>query len=76
MAIFAVAGVVQWGPASLMIAGAVLGGYGGAALARRVDPARVRRVVVALAEPRTRSLGTTHCARPWRGRRSACRPIR
>ncbi|MGI5862078.1 MAG: sulfite exporter TauE/SafE family protein [Myxococcales bacterium] len=45
---FAVTGVVEWLPAALMIAGAVLGGYGGAALALRLDPRWVRRFVIAL----------------------------
>jgi uncharacterized membrane protein YfcA len=48
VAIFAVAGAVQWLPACVMIAGAVVGGYGGARIARRVEPKRVRPVVVAL----------------------------
>lgn len=46
VAAFAVAGVVQWPVALLMTAGAILGGYGGAAIARRVSPATVRWVVI------------------------------
>jgi uncharacterized protein len=42
------AGLVQWPQASVMIVGAVLGGYGGARLAKRVDPAVVRGVVIAV----------------------------
>jgi uncharacterized membrane protein YfcA len=45
---FAIAGVVQWLPAGLMIAGAIAGGFGGAVLARRVDPKRVKPVVIVL----------------------------
>jgi uncharacterized protein len=44
--IFAVSGKIQWAPAAVMIAGAVLGGFGGASLARRIDPRKVRPVVV------------------------------
>jgi uncharacterized membrane protein YfcA len=32
-----------------MVAGGILGGYGGAALARRLNPAHVRTFVVAIA---------------------------
>ena len=45
---FVWAGLVQWSQASVMIVGAVLGGYGGARLAKRVDPAVVRGVVIAV----------------------------
>jgi uncharacterized membrane protein YfcA len=48
VAVFAVAGAVQWAPAGLMIMGSIFGGYLGARLARRVDPQRVRPVVVGL----------------------------
>jgi hypothetical protein len=48
VAVFAVAGAVQWAQAGLMIAGSMVGGYAGARLARRVDPKRVRPVVVFL----------------------------
>ncbi|MBP7145969.1 MAG: sulfite exporter TauE/SafE family protein [Acidobacteria bacterium] len=43
---FAVAGVVAWPQALLMIAGAVVGGYGGAWYAQKIDPRLVRRFVV------------------------------
>lgn len=45
---FVWAGLVQWPQASVMIVGAVLGGYGGARLAKRVDPAVVRGAVIAV----------------------------
>ena len=45
---FVITGVVEWLPAAVMAAGAVLGGYGGAALALRLDPRWVRRFVIAL----------------------------
>lgn len=43
---FAVAGVVAWPQAFLMAAGATLGGYIGAALARRLNPRFVRMFVI------------------------------
>ncbi len=46
--IFAIAGVVQWLPAVLMMGGSIAGGFIGAVIARRVDPKRVRPVVVVL----------------------------
>jgi uncharacterized membrane protein YfcA len=46
---FVVAGAVDWTPGVVMIAGGTLGGYVGAAVARRVDPALVRRLVMAVA---------------------------
>lgn len=45
---FILAGVVQWPAAIVMTAGAVLGGYGGAAIARTVSPQLVRRLVIAI----------------------------
>lgn len=48
VAVFAVAGMVQWAQGGLMIGGSIAGGYLGARLARRIDPKRVRPVVVAL----------------------------
>jgi uncharacterized membrane protein YfcA len=45
---FALAGIVQWGPAALMVAGSIAGGFGGAVMARRVDPKRVKLVVIVL----------------------------
>lgn len=43
---FAVAGVVAWPQALLMAIGAIIGGYGGAALARRLNPLHVRLFVI------------------------------
>ncbi len=43
---FALTGLIAWGPALVMTVGAIVGGYGGAAIARRVDARRVRAVVV------------------------------
>jgi uncharacterized membrane protein YfcA len=46
VALFIVAGVVRWPAALVMVGGAIVGGYGGAALARLVPPAQVRRFVI------------------------------
>jgi uncharacterized membrane protein YfcA len=43
---FVIAGAVWWPQALLMIVGAVLGGYGGAYYARKIDPLLVRRFVI------------------------------
>jgi uncharacterized protein len=43
------AGAVLWGHALLMAAGAIFGGYGGAAYARRLHPRRVRTFVIVVA---------------------------
>lgn len=48
IATFAAARVIAWVPALLMTGGAIVGGYGGAALARRIAPRQVRRAVVAI----------------------------
>jgi uncharacterized membrane protein YfcA len=45
---FALAGAVQWPIALLMAAGGIVGGYGGAALARRLNPIAVRWVIIAI----------------------------
>jgi uncharacterized membrane protein YfcA len=45
---FIVAGKVVWPDALLMTVGAAIGGYGGAFLAQRVDPKRVRWIVIAI----------------------------
>src|SRR5271165_2236636 len=42
---FVIAGLVWWPQALLMLVAAVAGGYGGARLARRVDPHRLRMAV-------------------------------
>jgi uncharacterized membrane protein YfcA len=46
---FIVAGAVAWRPAAVMIVGGILGGYAGAAVARRIRPARVRSLVLVVA---------------------------
>jgi uncharacterized protein len=45
---FVAAGAVLWPQAMVMLAGAVMGGYGGASLAKRLNPQHVRRFVIAL----------------------------
>lgn len=46
---FIVAGAVAWPQAVVMLVGAIIGGYGGAAYARRLDPLVVRRFVLVVA---------------------------
>jgi uncharacterized membrane protein YfcA len=46
---FTVAGAVEWGPGLVMIVGSILGGYTGAAIARRANPTYVRRLVIGIA---------------------------
>jgi uncharacterized protein len=46
---FVIAGAVAWAPGGVMIVGGVAGGYAGAAVARRVEPRAVRRLVLAVA---------------------------
>lgn len=43
---FVLAGVVTWSAALVMVTGAIAGGYGGAALARRLNPQWVRNGVI------------------------------
>lgn len=45
---FVVAGIVDWGYALPMVVGAVVGGYGGARVARRIEPRYVRWFVIAV----------------------------
>jgi uncharacterized membrane protein YfcA len=45
---FVIAGTIFWQYAVIMIIGAILGGYGGAAYAQRLDPKIVRRFVIAV----------------------------
>ena len=45
---FVLAGAVAWPQALVMTAGAIIGGYGGAHYARRLDPQLVRRFVIAV----------------------------
>ncbi len=46
---FVIAGAIAWGPAAIMLVGAIAGGYGGAIYARRLDPRIVRRFSIAVA---------------------------
>jgi uncharacterized membrane protein YfcA len=46
---FVVAGAIVWSAGLIMIVGGIAGGYAGAALARRVDPKRVRVLVMVIA---------------------------
>jgi uncharacterized protein len=43
---FVAAGVIQWPETLVMVLGAVAGGYGGAAVARRLEPSWVRAAVI------------------------------
>lgn len=43
---FVVAGAVFWPQALVMVVGAIIGGYGGAHYARKLDPALIRRLVI------------------------------
>jgi uncharacterized protein len=45
---FVISKVIVWPEAVVMIAGAVLGGYGGASMAQKVNPTYVRRLVIAI----------------------------
>jgi uncharacterized membrane protein YfcA len=45
---FVVAGAVLWPQAILMVGGAILGGYGGARLAQKLNPKLVRGFVIAV----------------------------
>ena len=45
---FIIAGIVAWPQAVVMLTGAILGGYGGAAYARKLDPRLVRYFVIAV----------------------------
>ena len=44
---FIIAGKVAWPQAALMLVGAGIGGYGGAWVAQKIDPRRVRWIVIA-----------------------------
>ena len=46
--VFVYAGKVDWAPAAIMLASAVAGGYLGARLARVMNPAHIRLVVIAI----------------------------
>jgi uncharacterized protein len=45
---FVAKGVVAWQPGLLMIVGAMVGGFGGASLARHVSPRWVRRLIIVI----------------------------
>jgi uncharacterized membrane protein YfcA len=47
VAVFALAGAVAWPEATLMLFGAILGGYGGARVMRRIPGLILRRIVIA-----------------------------
>jgi uncharacterized protein len=49
LAAFVVDGAISWAPGLVMVAGAVVGGYVGASMARRVSGAAVRVVVIVVA---------------------------
>ena len=42
-------GAVDWPQAVVMLIGGTIGGYGGAAYARRLEPSLVRRIVIVVA---------------------------
>lgn len=43
--VFAIGGKIVWGPAAIMSAGTIIGGYTGAPLARRIPRARLRQLI-------------------------------
>ena len=47
--LFVIAGAIDWGPGAIMVVGGTLGGWGGASLARRIDPKAVKRFVMVVA---------------------------
>jgi uncharacterized membrane protein YfcA len=49
VAAFVIAGAVAWTPGLVMVVGGIVGGYAGAAAARRVSALQVRRIVLAVA---------------------------
>jgi len=49
VAIFIVAGKIAWGPGGLMMAAGIAGGWAGAWGAKKIDPATLRYIVIALA---------------------------
>jgi uncharacterized protein len=49
VAAFVIAGAVAWAPGGVMVVGGVVGGYAGAAIARRVEPSLVRWLVLIVA---------------------------
>ena len=45
---FMAAGLVSWNVAAVMAVGAIISAYGGAGIARRLDPLLVRRIVIGI----------------------------
>ena len=45
--VFSVSGQVQWLPAAVMAVGAIIGGYAGVSVARRINPTLLRGMIVA-----------------------------
>jgi uncharacterized membrane protein YfcA len=48
LTVFVSRGIIFWPYALLMMGGAIAGGYGGAFLARKANPAAIRRIVIAV----------------------------
>lgn len=48
VAVFIATGIIAWGPAAAVLAGAIAGGYLGARFARRINPAILRAIVIAV----------------------------
>jgi uncharacterized membrane protein YfcA len=46
LGVFIVRGIIAWPQALLMMGGAIVGGYGGAYFARKIDPRIIRRIVI------------------------------
>ncbi|MGB8700204.1 MAG: sulfite exporter TauE/SafE family protein [Thermosynechococcaceae cyanobacterium] len=46
---FILANAIAWGPGLVMVSGSMMGGYGGAVLAQRIDPKQVRQFVTVIA---------------------------
>lgn len=46
--IFAVAGIIDWQVSIIMIIGAIIGGYGGAYYARKIDPKWIRLFIIVI----------------------------
>jgi len=51
--IFISAGVILWMQTSVMIVGAIIGGFGGAYYARKYDPAKVKKIVILIGSSMT-----------------------
>ena len=42
-------GAIAWAPGLIMVAGAIVGGYSGASLARRIETRAIRAIVIVIA---------------------------